>query len=229
MGRFGRVAGGVALTAVLMVGAGVTFAPAPGTAQDEDLRPTVEVMQTQISGLQTQVADLMPPTPKPGQPTPTKAAAAPRSGGDGTSRNNPVALGESVRVGDYEVRVVAVNTDAEAIILEENMFNDPAGPGKQMVMATIELTYLGSEESNMFDLSFEAIANNLGFAGYEDGVSCGVVPNESWEMPTLYNGASAQYNECWQIPAEYVDSVVLSVEELFSWDDDTVRYLALYD
>jgi len=201
--------------------------PNAGTAQEEDLRPTVEAMQTQISTLQTQVADLMPPTPRAGQPTPTRAAAAPQSGGDGKSRNNPLALGEAVRVGDYEIRVIAVNTDAEDIVLAENMFNEPAAAGNVMVLATIQITYLGSEESNMFDLSFEAIANNVGYASYD--ASCGVVPNEIWEMPTLYSGATGTFNECWQIPAQYSDNVVMSVEELFSWDDDTQRFLALFD
>jgi hypothetical protein len=226
MKRKGGVLVAFATMAALALVIGLV-APNAGTAQEEDLRPTVEAMQTQISGLQTQVADLMPPTPRAGQPTPTKAASAPQTGGDGRSRNNPLALGETVTVGDYQLRVIAVNTDAEAIVLEENMFNEPAGPGMVMVMATIELTYIGPDESNMFDLSYEAIAGNVGYASYE--ASCGVVPNESWEMPTLYTGATGVFNECWVLPAEYADSVVMSVEELMSWDDDTQRFLALYE
>lgn len=46
--------------------------------------------------------------------------------GDGSSRDEPLAIGNVVRVGDFEVMVLSINPDAEDEVLAVYDFNTPA-------------------------------------------------------------------------------------------------------
>jgi hypothetical protein len=63
--------------------------------------------------------------------TPTEAAAP--------------QLGDTVKVGDWQVRVVAVNTNANAAIHAANMFNDR--PKGQYILATYTAKYTGHDRT----------------------------------------------------------------------------------
>jgi hypothetical protein len=225
--RFGVIA---ALGLLVASSLAATLAtPSAGVAQNENLQPTVQAMQTQISGLQTQVAQLMPPTPRPGvTPSPTKAARS--SSGTGASMTSPIALGSTARVGDYQIRVVAVDYDAQAEVLAANRFNDPAPPGKTMVMATLEFTYVGSEKGDVFwDLTYTIVGTDgLAFSDTDSEARCGVEPNGLTEAPKLYAGAQTQANVCWIIKKSAAGQPIMVLDVLFDWNSKPV-YFALYD
>jgi uncharacterized cupredoxin-like copper-binding protein len=213
---------------------------ATGTrAADEDLPATVEALQTRVADLEGAVSDLQTRVAAPrtaetphatasAKPSPTRTPEAPSAAtGDGSSRNSPLPVGTAAAIGDYEISVVETNFDAEAEILAKNRFNDPARPGNVMIMTTLDVTYTGNATGNIaFDVSYDVVGSRgLAYTTYDEKSSCGVIPNGPYEAPEMYPGASLSLNICWQVPEDEVDSLVMVLEPLFSFDDsDRVFY-----
>ncbi|HEV2527037.1 MAG TPA: hypothetical protein VGT61_01085 [Thermomicrobiales bacterium] len=143
---------------------------------------------------------------------------------DGTSRETAIAPGTTGEVSDYEVTVLDVTPFADDLIAAENQFNDPAGDGFQFYLVRVEVTYTGNESGNPgFDLSFQAVgAGNTGYTTFED--SCGVTPDDEYTAGELFEGGTVEYNVCWRVAEDDVESLVMYVEELFSFDAEPVWF-----
>jgi hypothetical protein len=145
---------------------------------------------------------------------------------DGSSRETPIAFGETGTVGDYEVTVTDVTPNADDLIVAENPNNTPPGRGRQYFMAAIAVTYLGAEIGNPeFDLWFNSVGqSNIGLStGYADS-SCGVVPDRAYDVPDLQEGDTAGFNICWKIYADDADSLVMYASSFFDFDDEPVWF-----
>jgi hypothetical protein len=216
------------LTIVAMV---AVFSAPLVHAQDDDLERRVAELEERVASLEATVAALVGPageanpTPTPGMTTRAPSAAS----GDGTTLGGPLAKGESGAVGDYLISVVSVDFDAEAAVLAENQFNDPASPGNTMVMASLEFTYQGTDTGNVFwDLSYKVVGSRgLAYADTDQTVSCGSLPNSIMDAPELYPGGTVVANVCWQIPEDEAATIVMVLEPLFSFDDNERVFFAL--
>lgn len=136
---------------------------------------------------------------------------------DGAAGTETVlALGESAEVGEYTVTVTAVNLDAGDVLAEANQFNEPAT--NQYVLADVSVVYTGAEEGDAWlDLSHVFMGTD---ARQYDASACGAVtPAPVMEAPTLNNGGAADYQVCFDVPAEAMDGGRIFVEESFSWDE----------
>jgi hypothetical protein len=144
--------------------------------------------------------------------------------GDGRSRDTPITLGEPGLVGDYALKVVEVTPDATDIVMLENQFNDPPSPGNVFFLARIEATYTGVATGTPWvDLDFNVVgSSNRGYS--ESDFDCGVIPDEASNAPELFQGGVAQFNVCWSVPAAEASSLVMYVEEGFSFDDAMVWF-----
>lgn len=140
------------------------------------------------------------------------------SSGDGTSLSGPLGFGQSGIVGEYEIRVIAVNTDAESEVLAASSSNEPAQAGNIMVMTTLEMTYLGNETGDPFwDLTYQVVGDRgLGYKDTGDAASCGREPLDLMDAPEMFPGGTTTVNVCWQVPLDEVNSLVLVLEPLFS-------------
>lgn len=127
-----------------------------------------------------------------------------------------LALGESAEVGEYTVTVTAVNLDAGDVLAEANQFNEPAT--NQYVLADVSVVYTGAEEGDAWlDLSHVFMGTD---ARQYDASACGAVtPAPVVEAPTLNNGGAADYQVCFDVPADAMDGGRIFVEESFSWDE----------
>lgn len=144
----------------------------------------------------------------------------PTDGGTGGgSRDDPLALGESFELGDYTVRVIGVDTDAEDAAMAENEFNDPAAEGEQFVMIGVEATYNGEETGlPWIDLAFSVV----GSGGNTFNDDCGVIPDDLMMIDELYSGASATGNACVRVDADQVEGATIAVEDFMSFDGEPV-------
>lgn len=136
---------------------------------------------------------------------------------DGAAGTETVlALGESAEVGEYTVTVTAVNLDAGDVLAEANQFNEPAT--NQYVLADVSVVYTGAEEGDAWlDLSHVFMGTD---ARQYDASACGAVtPAPVVEAPTLNNGGAADYQVCFDVPADAMDGGRIFVEESFSWDE----------
>jgi hypothetical protein len=126
------------------------------------------------------------------------------------SRDNPYEFGASVVLQDngvdaWEVQLLSLDPDAEAVLLEENMFNDPAPDGFVFAMVGVKYTYLGEDRGTpAFDLDL-AYVTAEGTTHKSSDVSV-VTPNDVFEINELYQNGSALANEAIAIPADSLDT-----------------------
>jgi hypothetical protein len=146
----------------------------------------------------------------------------------GDDRDDPVALGDTARVDDYAITVLSVTPDANDVVAGENQFNDPPAEGNQFYIARVEVTYLGQGSGDPgFALNFQAVGDrNVGYTTFDD--SCGVIPESGLDAGELFPGGSVEINVCWQVASEDVESLLMYVEPLFSFDAEPV-WFALAD
>jgi hypothetical protein len=143
-----------------------TEAPETDTVED----PAVEDLETEEQAADTEEVEGGDATEEP----------APADEGD-------LALGESARVGDYEVTVTAFTADATDEVLTDNEFNEEPSNGVYAT-ATFDATYLGDDEGTPgFDLSAALVIDGVQHADYECNA---YVDGDAIEAPTLENGGS---------------------------------------
>lgn len=146
----------------------------------------------------------------------TPAATATSKTGNGRSRSAPLAFGRAVHVGEYTLKVVDVTPDALDAVMAANQFNKPPAEGRQFFMVRIEAKYNGSGSSQVWvDLSFNAVGQNN--VGYDSSNSdCGVIPDEAYDVGELFEGGVVQFNVCWSVKTEDVDSLLMYVDAGYS-------------
>jgi hypothetical protein len=156
---------------------------------------------------------------------PESAGSAVGAGAVGT-RGNPHPLGETVRVGEWDVTVLSATQDATEAVLAENQFNDPPSEGRQFFVVEVSATYEGAESEEVFTgLTMSTVGDSaVAYTSFED--TCGVVPGELDAFSEVFPGGTQVGNLCWHVLTDDVESLVLIVDNAFSFDEDRA-YLAL--
>lgn len=132
-------------------------------------------------------------------------------------RGNPVPVGQTARVGEWEVTFNATTLDATAEVLAQNPFNDPPAEGRQFVMGDVTIAYVGESTGVAWiDLNFKVLgaAGNTYGTGMQD--SCGVIPNPLSDHGELFPGATATAKVCTSVPTEQVEGATWIVEQPFT-------------
>lgn len=134
-----------------------------------------------------------------------------------------LAAGESATVGEYTVTVSGVNLQATEPIMAVNQFN--SAPTGQYVLVDLSVVYNGSEEGDPWiDLTTEFAGSDA--RQYSTSTCSALLERPSHEVPTLTNGGAAEYQVCFDVPAESVSGSKILVESLFSLRDDRVYWAA---
>ena len=142
------------------------------------------------------------------------------------TRDAPISAGETVRVGDWDVTVLSAISDATEAVLADNEFNDPPADDRQFFVVEISATYEGAESEEVFTgLTMSTVGDSaVAYTSFED--TCGVVPGELDTFSEVFPGGTQVGNLCWQVLTDDADSLVLIVDNAFSFDEDRA-YLAL--
>ncbi len=116
--------------------------------------------------------------------------------------------------------------DATDLVLTENEFNDPPAEGRQFYIVEISATYQGTESDFILSgLTITSVGDSaVAYSDFED--TCGVIPDELDTFSEVFPGGTQVGILCWQIRSEDADSLVLIVDNAFSFDQDRA-YLAL--
>lgn len=149
-------------------------------------------------------------TPEPTEVAEPTEAPEPEFG----TRDNPIPTGESATIADWEIKVIGTTPDANQAVAE----------GNQFFIARIEATYVGEESGDFWiDISLSSVDD--GGVVY-DGLdaSCGVIPDNISDRGEAFPGATIQGNTCWSVQSQGVDSLVMIVEPLFSWDGERLFF-----
>lgn len=128
----------------------------------------------------------------------------------------PLAVGQSAKIGEYEVTVKKVDLDATKQVMKANQFNEK--PKGQYVLTTLGVTYVGDEEGDPW-IDLTAKLSGSDARNYGESTCQAVVPQPAMDVPTLSNGGKATYNVCFDVPAEAVKDAKVYVEASMSFDD----------
>lgn len=135
------------------------------------------------------------------------------AGTTSTAVSDPVALavGESARVGDWVLRIAAVDVDGTDEVLAHNQFNEPAPDGMQYFLADLEATYLGDASATLWlDLGLTAIGpGGTRFEAFEP--SCGVVPDDVDFAGEAFPGGTVTGATCWAVDSDVAADLVMEV------------------
>lgn len=168
----------------------------------------------------------VPPTPLQA-PQPTDAAGASAGGGVVTSstRENPVPMGQTARVGDFEVTVTSATPYANDIIGSQAVYLEPLTPGYQYFLVTVSTTYVGAATGNpSFELDYQAVgASNSSYSAWQN--SCGMLTNDIFNVTELFPGGTAEYSVCWQVESSDAASLVMYVEPTAQFDAPPVWFV----
>lgn len=143
---------------------------------------------------------------------------------ESSTRQNPIPVGSTGKVGDYTVTVLSTTPDSSAEIAAENQFNDPPAPGRQFYMTRVQITYVGQESGTPWiDLNFQAVSQaGIGYTEFDN--DCGVIPDSSNNLSDIFPGGTVEFNVCWAIDTADAESLVMYIEPLFSFGADPLWF-----
>ena len=165
-----------------------------------------------------------PPQPQPEDPTgaiDADTTTTSEASADGT-RESPIPVGASALVGDYEVSVVNYQPDATDTVLDYNEFNEPPLEDAVYSLITLSITYIGDESGDPWlDLIWSGVGGSDVSA---ESRECLTFPNDIFEAGELFGGGMVETNVCLTVTHTDVDSLILILEETFSFDSEPVFF-----
>jgi len=180
-------------------------APA-ATGQEQQQQPTTEAQPTN--------------TPRP-TPVPPTATPQPM----GMSRSNPFPRSEIVAAPNWDVQVLDVMRGDEAwqAIQTANQFNEPApeGMGYLLVKLHVKCTYNDSEEHLIGGNDFRVTGDHL----TEYSGAYAVEPDPQLDAQLFEDGETEGWSA--YLVGQGEGNLILVVDELFSFDENGRRFIAL--
>jgi hypothetical protein len=143
------------------------------------------------------------------------------------TRSNPLDIGTTIEMGDWQLAVVDVTRDATDQVMAENEFNDPPADGYQFIMFEVDATYVGDDSGDPWlDFSWAIVGsegNTFGSGGSMDHY-CGVFPNPLDEQGETYTDGSVSGNVCISADSAQLEAATIRIEETFSMQDTRAFY-----
>lgn len=139
------------------------------------------------------------------------------------TRENPLPIGTTAKVGPWEVKITEVNLNANEAIASANDFNDPPGEGNQFVLVNVEATYVGEESGTFWaDISWKYFGS--GGNTFDSPDAMAVSPNPISDAGETFPDASVAGDILFEVPIDQVDGGAIIMEELISFDDTRVFF-----
>jgi hypothetical protein len=151
-------------------------------------------------------------------------AQSPVTARGATTRDAPIAPGESGQIGDYVISVVDVFPDATDEVMQASDQNALPADGNQFFMVRVSVSYEGSIEADPgFDLSFNAVgASNVGYNSLY--ALCGIIPDGVPDDAEGFADGEVEFNVCWLIPASDAETLMMYIENHFDMSDELLYF-----
>jgi hypothetical protein len=132
------------------------------------------------------------------------------------SRNNPIALGDTVVVNDWRVQFTKVNRDALKLILEADPYSSSPSASERYLLVALNATYIGEESSEPnSDLRFKVV----GSKGNTFSQSCGYFSGSFSQNGETFSGATVKGDLCFTVDADQITGATISVQGDYSTED----------
>jgi hypothetical protein len=217
----------IAAVAALVVGCGGAAAPTP---------QIVYVTPAPAGAAPGTVKPIATPTEAPDvtpEPLPEETVViideTPEPERAGAYRENPIPVGTAAKIGDWTIKITAVNRNAWKVVKAANSFNEPPPAGTRMVMVSVYAKYSGEDRvaldatTHQFVLGDDTQVERYSF----DDPTCGVLPGNDLLMddPTVRNGGVVKGNNCFIVEEADVPSLALYwSSEMFDVSEDGVWF-----
>jgi hypothetical protein len=211
---------------VLLLVIGVVVAVAVSSGDDDDDVTTGPTTSTGVSTTdeETTTTDEETTTTDEETTTTDEETTTTVASGKGSTREDPLAIGEAAEVGDYTVTLTQFIPDATMMMTADG-FNDPPSNGLYGVV-NLAVTYTGDTEG---DPSFELTVTLSGSDAvqYVD-FDCAALPPDPglFDAPTLESGGMAGGNVCLDYPAAALPGTVFFIESTNEDFETSRRYWA---
>lgn len=141
-----------------------------------------------------------------------------------STRGNPVPLGQTARVGDYEVTVLSAVANANDVVGNQSIYLEPVAPGNQYYVVTLSTTYVGAATGNpSFEFDYQAVgASNSSYSALTN--SCGMLNNDFLGLTEQFPGATAESTVCWQVESDDADSLVMYIDSILDFNGHSVWF-----
>ena len=143
------------------------------------------------------------------------------------TRSNPLEIGTTIEMGEWELAVTDVTLDATEAVLAENQFNDEPAAGRQFVMFAVDASYVGDESGDPWlDFSWAIVGsegNTFGASGDTDDY-CGVIPHSLNDQGETYPGGTVSGNVCIAAESAQLAGGTIRIEESLSFEDTRAFY-----
>lgn len=125
------------------------------------------------------------------------------------SRNNPIAIGDSVLINDWELQITSVNKDALELVMDKDPYANPPPSKQKYVMIETKATYVGDESGEpSTDLRFKIV----GSRGNTFSKSCSYAVDTFEDNGETFPGATIAGNLCFVVDAEQIIGATLSIQ-----------------
>jgi hypothetical protein len=147
---------------------------------------------------------------------PLPSLTGPQPGAASSSgRLAPIPTGTPTVLGDDWTVSLGGGRDGTEEILATNNFNDPPPDGFSFYLVDMDATYSGEETGAIYDLSINAVADsNVDLDSW-----CGVHDGDFEFDVDVFPGGIINGTVCFVVPTNEIGSLVVSVNESFSFDD----------
>lgn len=141
------------------------------------------------------------------------------------TRENPVPVGTTVEIGDWEVTLTDVTHDATQQVLETNEFNEEPSEGRQFVMGRWSAKYTGDDSGTFWiDMSTKFLGSGGNTFGESMEDDCGVIPEPIHDKGETFPDGTVEGNDCWSVPSDQVQGGAIIIEASFEIESDRVFF-----
>jgi hypothetical protein len=116
------------------------------------------------------------------------------------SREEPLAIGETITTDEFEVVINSVDLNATEQVLAADEFNEPPVEGETYAIVNLTVTYTGAESSTDSMVGIDYVSADGVVKDDAYAYAWGIEPE--FGMAELYNGASATSNLVLLLPAD---------------------------
>ena len=153
-----------------------------------------------------------------------RAASPPKR--DGTTAATAADIGDTVSLPSWDVRVDAIDLDADQAVLDANIFNEPPVEGNY-ALVSVTATYTGADEGDGF-FELLVVLQGADARQYADTGCDAVAPDDMLFEPTVITGGTVSGNFCLDYPDGALGpGAVLYIEEIFAFSEGNRGYWRL--
>ena len=132
------------------------------------------------------------------------------------SRNNPIPLGKTAKVNDWELQIVTVNEDAFEVVSEQDPYATAPLSNEKFVLLEVRAVYQGNDSG---DPNTDLRVKIIGSGGNSFSKVCSYTTETFLNNGETFPGATIRGNLCFVVEVNQIQGSTVSIQGDFSTED----------